>query len=63
MRDDTWGEKYERAPKKFGSLGDKALQLVAPNAEVKMAYLKKSESYLASARLLRDSERSKSPYR
>ena len=36
---------------------DKALQLVAPNAEVKMAYLKKSESYLASARLLRDSER------
>ena len=36
---------------------DKVLQLVAPNAEVKMAYLKKSESYLASARLLRDSER------
>ena len=36
---------------------DKILQLVAPNAELKMAYLKKSESYLASARLLRDSER------
>ena len=36
---------------------DKALQLVAPNAEVKMAYLKKSESYLASARLLWDGER------
>jgi uncharacterized protein (UPF0332 family) len=36
---------------------DKALQLVAPNAEVKMAYLKKSESYLASARLLHEGER------
>ena len=36
---------------------EKVLQLVVPNAEVKMAYLKKSESYLASARLLRDSER------
>ena len=36
---------------------EKILQLVAPNAEVKAAYLKKSESYLASARLLRDSER------
>ena len=36
---------------------DKALQLVAPNAEVKMAYLKKSESYLASARLLLEGER------
>ena len=36
---------------------EKVLQLVAPNAEVKAAYLKKSESYLASARLLRDSER------
>jgi len=36
---------------------EKVLQLVAPNAEVKAAYLKKSGSYLASARLLRDSER------
>ena len=36
---------------------DKALQLVAPNPEVKEAYLKKSESYLASARLLLDNER------
>ena len=36
---------------------DKALQLVAPNAEVKMAYLKKSESYLESARLLHEGER------
>ena len=36
---------------------DKALQLVEPNPEVKTAYLKKSESYLASARLLRDNER------
>ena len=36
---------------------DNALQLVAPNAEVKAAYLKKSESYLASARLLQDNER------
>ena len=36
---------------------DKTLQLVAPNAEVKAAYLKKSESYLASARLLQDNGR------
>ena len=36
---------------------EKVLQLVVPNAEVKMAYLKKSESYLASARLLWDGER------
>jgi len=36
---------------------DKALQLVAPNPEVKTAYLKKSESYLASASLLQDNER------
>ena len=36
---------------------DKDLQLVAPNDVVKTAYLKKSESFLASARLLRDNER------
>jgi len=36
---------------------DKALQLVAPNAEVKAAYLKKSVSYLTPARLLQDNER------
>ena len=36
---------------------DKTLQLVAPNAGVKAAYLKKSESYLASARLLQDNGR------
>jgi len=36
---------------------EKILQLVAPNAEVKAAYLKKSESYLASARLLLEGER------
>ena len=36
---------------------DKDLQLVAPNDVVKAAYLKKSESFLASARLLRDNER------
>ena len=36
---------------------DKALQLVEPNPEVKAAYLKKSESYLASARILQDNER------
>lgn len=36
---------------------DKDLQLVAPNNVVKAAYLKKSDSFLASARLLRDNER------
>jgi len=36
---------------------DKDLQLVAPNDVVKVAYLKKSDSFLASARLLRDNER------
>jgi len=36
---------------------DKDLQLVAPNDGVKAAYLKKSESFLASAKLLRDNER------
>ncbi len=36
---------------------DKDLQLVAPNDIVKAAYLKKSDSFLASARLLRDNER------
>jgi len=36
---------------------DKDLQLVAPNDVVKAAYLKKSESFLASAKLLRDNER------
>lgn len=36
---------------------DKALQLVKANPEVKAAYLKKSESYLASARLLQDNGR------
>jgi len=36
---------------------DNTLQLVAPNNEVKEAYLKKSVSYLTSARLLQDNER------
>ena len=36
---------------------DRTIQLVAPSAEVKDAYLKKSESYLASAKLLLDHER------
>lgn len=36
---------------------DKDLQLVAPNDVVKAAYLKKSDSFLASARLLQDNER------
>ncbi len=36
---------------------DNTLQLVAPNNEVKEAYLKKSVSYLISARLLQDNER------
>lgn len=36
---------------------NKDLQLVPPNDVVKVAYLKKSESFLASARLLRDNER------
>jgi len=36
---------------------DKDLQLVAPNDVVKAAYLKKSGSFLASAKLLRDNER------
>ena len=36
---------------------DKALQLVAPSDEIKTSYLKKSESFLASARLLLDNER------
>jgi uncharacterized protein (UPF0332 family) len=36
---------------------DKALQLVAPSEEIRKAYLKKSESFLASARLLLDNER------
>lgn len=34
-----------------------ALQLVAPSDEIKTAYLRKSESFLASARLLLDNER------
>jgi uncharacterized protein (UPF0332 family) len=36
---------------------DKALQLVEPSDDVRAAYLKKSESYLASARLLLDNGR------
>ena len=36
---------------------DKALQLVAPSDEIKTAYIRKSESFLASARLLLDNER------
>lgn len=34
-----------------------ALQLVAPSDEIKTACLKKSENFLASARLLLDNER------
>lgn len=34
-----------------------ALQLVAPSDEIKTAYLRKSESFLLSARLLLDNER------
>lgn len=36
---------------------EKALQLVAPSDEIKTAYLRKSESFLASARLLLDNNR------
>jgi uncharacterized protein (UPF0332 family) len=36
---------------------EKTLQLVSPSTEVTEAYLRKSESYLASARLLLDNER------
>jgi uncharacterized protein (UPF0332 family) len=36
---------------------DKALQLVAPSDEIKTAYVRKSESFLASARLLLDNNR------
>lgn len=36
---------------------EKALQLVAPSVEIKTAYLRKSESFLASARLLLDNGR------
>ncbi len=36
---------------------DKALQLVAPSDEIKTAYIRKSESFLASARLLLDNDR------
>lgn len=36
---------------------DKALLLVEPSADIRMAYKKKSESYLASAKLLLDHER------
>jgi uncharacterized protein (UPF0332 family) len=35
----------------------KTLQLVAPSDEIKSAYITKSESFLASARLLLDNER------
>jgi uncharacterized protein (UPF0332 family) len=36
---------------------DKTLQLVAPSDEIKTAYIRKSESFLASARLLLDNDR------
>jgi len=36
---------------------NKALQLVAPSDGIKMAYVRKSESFLASARLLLDNDR------
>jgi uncharacterized protein (UPF0332 family) len=36
---------------------DKALQLVAPSDEIKTAYIRKSESFLTSARLLLDNDR------
>ena len=36
---------------------DKALQLVAPSDEIKTAYIRKSVSFLASARLLLDNDR------
>jgi uncharacterized protein (UPF0332 family) len=36
---------------------EKALRLVAPSEEIKTAYVKKSESFLASARLLLDNGR------
>jgi len=36
---------------------NKALQLVAPSDEIKTAYVRKSESFLASARLLLDNDR------
>ncbi len=36
---------------------EKSLQLVAPSVEIKTAYLRKSESFLASARLLLDNGR------
>jgi uncharacterized protein (UPF0332 family) len=36
---------------------DKALQIVTPSTEIKEAYLRKSDSYLASAKLLLENER------
>jgi hypothetical protein len=36
---------------------DKALHLVAPSDEIKTAYVRKSESFLASVRLLLDNDR------